>query len=1063
MQGNKGILIATMIILLCVIPQIWAQMGAVLKLDGNNDYATRTTTANLNNTTYTISAWINATQFGDSLKIFALDNHAPGYGFSFGLMNTGEIRIGGYIGGGSLKWLDTSGANIGLGTWYHVAVVVDGVSIVVYVDGVSRMNEVFGNIRYSTSSPIVAVGSGYDTNLGGYHRFWPGQIDEMRIWNVARTQQQIQNDMNQPLPNPASQPGLVAYWQFDELKDLGINNDGADDVEDLSGNGNHLDLVGDAILETVSLPALTLTGDVGQATLSIDGSLELKGMEVSVTYDDSVVNYSNYSGLHADFNVVSVTDNPGTVIVDGFFDPVPSADYNILTLNFSPVGAGTAGIAISASDLRKQVGNDQVKYVLDTDYTHSVAGDVTFESGPPTVGSVSITNDSVVATDDYVRDTQTVTVTANGTDTPNDSTAVGVDSSGVTADLSDLGGSATAAPSTFNYNSATRQWTATWEVASVTCTPSNGTLTVTVSATDKVGNGPTTGSDTITADNTPPTVSNVACVKSLPAYPASLDAEYVKNGDTVNISADVTDTGSGASSSTADVSQLGGSNALASTGGTSTAPTWSFTVSNSTTEEAQKTVSVIATDVVGNASSAVTDTIHLDNVFPTSVDGFRAYPSNAVDNIAPADRVKLSWTTGGTDTNLAGHVIRRVGWGGSGYPEYPSGSAPSYPGASEGDLVVDGSPTSPYKDTANSGLASSSRNVFYYQIFAYDKAGNFSSAVESQQARSTNYHLGDFHDEGSGTFDGSVDGDDLVDFSNTFGTVSGGAGWDAECDIGPTDTTSRHGVPVPDDAIDFEDLMIFAMNFNNPLAAPPYEPLQVPVGMPLVVLEREDSQPIGTVGTFRVALRLNPELRVKGAHVVLHFDQRFFTPVRVQQGQVGLAFFHAAENPNNLDISVAALGTNQALSGDTLAVVEFAVRGSSPNAALFVSSIDVRGVQNERAELDRLGDVSLKLSVSKPTETQLLANYPNPFNPETWIPYQLASSGDVVVRIYDLTGRLVRELDLGYRPAGYYLHRDSAAYWDGRNNTGERVASGTYIVKFQRGEFHAVRRVVVRK
>ena len=85
-------------------------------------------------------------------------------------------------------------------------------------------------------------------------------------------------------------------------------------------------------------------------------------------------------------------------------------------------------------------------------------------------------------------------------------------------------------------------------------------------------------------------------------------------------------------------------------------------------------------------------------------------------------------------------------------------------------------------------------------------------------------------------------------------------------------------------------------------------------------------------------------------------------------------------------------------------------------------------------------------------ETHLLPNYPNPFNPETWIPYQLASAADVKLTIYDMKGELVRRLDLGYQPAGYYTDRAKAAYWDGRNESGESVASGIYFYQLRAGE-----------
>ena len=98
-----------------------------------------------------------------------------------------------------------------------------------------------------------------------------------------------------------------------------------------------------------------------------------------------------------------------------------------------------------------------------------------------------------------------------------------------------------------------------------------------------------------------------------------------------------------------------------------------------------------------------------------------------------------------------------------------------------------------------------------------------------------------------------------------------------------------------------------------------------------------------------------------------------------------------------------------------------------------------------------------------PTETVLLSNYPNPFNPETWIPYQLSASVDVSVSIYAVDGRLVRRLDLGHQSAGVYRSRNRAAYWDGRNAFGERVASGLYFYTLTAGDFTATRKMLIRK
>ena len=98
-----------------------------------------------------------------------------------------------------------------------------------------------------------------------------------------------------------------------------------------------------------------------------------------------------------------------------------------------------------------------------------------------------------------------------------------------------------------------------------------------------------------------------------------------------------------------------------------------------------------------------------------------------------------------------------------------------------------------------------------------------------------------------------------------------------------------------------------------------------------------------------------------------------------------------------------------------------------------------------------------------PDATALHANYPNPFNPETWIPYQLQQAADVQISIHSQSGVLVRELSLGYQSAGQYMSRSRAAYWDGRNQLGEPVASGLYFYTLTAGDFSATRRMLILK
>ena len=103
------------------------------------------------------------------------------------------------------------------------------------------------------------------------------------------------------------------------------------------------------------------------------------------------------------------------------------------------------------------------------------------------------------------------------------------------------------------------------------------------------------------------------------------------------------------------------------------------------------------------------------------------------------------------------------------------------------------------------------------------------------------------------------------------------------------------------------------------------------------------------------------------------------------------------------------------------------------------------------------------LAATRPEETVLLANYPNPFNPETWLPYHLANASNVRITIYDTRGVVVRRLDLGHQREGYYTSRSRAAYWDGRNHVGERVASGIYFYELAADDISLLRKMVILK
>ena len=103
------------------------------------------------------------------------------------------------------------------------------------------------------------------------------------------------------------------------------------------------------------------------------------------------------------------------------------------------------------------------------------------------------------------------------------------------------------------------------------------------------------------------------------------------------------------------------------------------------------------------------------------------------------------------------------------------------------------------------------------------------------------------------------------------------------------------------------------------------------------------------------------------------------------------------------------------------------------------------------------------LAALTPQKTALLPNFPNPFNPETWIPYQLAEPADVTLSIHTAKGELIRTLALGNQAAGIYKNKDSAAYWDGKNGIGELVASGIYFYSLTAGKYTATRKMLILK
>ena len=165
-----------------------------------------------------------------------------------------------------------------------------------------------------------------------------------------------------------------------------------------------------------------------------------------------------------------------------------------------------------------------------------------------------------------------------------------------------------------------------------------------------------------------------------------------------------------------------------------------------------------------------------------------------------------------------------------------------------------------------------------------------------------------------------------------------------------------------------------------------------------------------------------------------------------------------------LDLILVAQHMGESTGSASPSILAMAdIEGLDP--AMIQAWIERAQVEDDGSTAFREGIAYLQglLALLIPEETALLPNYPNPFNPETWIPYQILEPAEVTLRIYSVNGVLVRTLALGQTPAGIYQSRSRAAYWDGRNDVGESVASGIYFYTLTAGDFTATRKMLIRK
>jgi len=387
-------------------------------------------------------------------------------------------------------------------------------------------------------------------------------------------------------------------------------------------------------------------------------------------------------------------------------------------------------------------------------------------------------------------------------------------------------------------------------------------------------------------------------------------------------------------------------------------------------------------------------------------------------------------------------MIRRNPWSTGAYPEY-KGAPLGYPaGPTDGTEVYTGTVES-FED------AGIPRNVYYYTVFSFDGAGNYSAASPAVQGRATSYWLGDVD------ADGYVRTQDVVTFSSAFGSYEDGEGWDNDCDFGPSDDYSRFGVPDPDGVVDFEDLIILAMNFGN------VEPLSLDLIAAGRATAAEDLEhcvafEIAPAGNDAVSIILkNRAATLKGVRLVVEVVGGELT--RVERGSLFAGhsdlFFGAIRKGAAIDVCAAALGVEAPLkaSGE---IARLVIKATGSEAAVVrIKGIDLRNVDNEKTEIALEGEYETPFV---PTATALMQNFPNPFNPSTTLTFDMAQAGHVTIQIYSVSGRLIRTLVDERRDAG--RHR---VEWNGMDTNGSSVPSGIYFYRMKASGYEATKKMIL--
>jgi hypothetical protein len=303
------------------------------------------------------------------------------------------------------------------------------------------------------------------------------------------------------------------------------------------------------------------------------------------------------------------------------------------------------------------------------------------------------------------------------------------------------------------------------------------------------------------------------------------------------------------------------------------------------------------------------------------------------------------------------------------------------------------------------------------------------------------------------TADGRIDIFDLVKAAVNFESSE------------PTADTNEDG------SINILDLVTIAINIGKTSKDTPYE-VYKPGSMPDF---KKSKKLIPKYSKSAIVLiKNNGQIEVDspypfyGVEFTLKSDPSFITSINDAQPQIPGIQIKAgdifADNKGFVAVNAVDKAASRIKFAATL--IPPSIPQDSATVAIIPANSKLSGLSVEDIRLASVEgyEIPVKVKIQKtPTQTKLLQNYPNPFNPETWIPYELPEKADVVIKIYNLAGQLVRVLDIGIKEAGSYTSKKDAAYWDGKTDDGNEVASGVYFYQLFANGKVLTRQMVVLK